>query len=96
VDVGATPGLPGRGRRILNGEQIPLSRGLVHLAGLVMAVPAAAALLWRHGPHGGVAIYGAALIGLYAVSASYRASSSSTTTANARTAGSTSRYRSPI
>jgi hemolysin III len=55
----------------LNGEQIPLSRGLLHLAGLVLAVPAAAALLWRHGPYGGIAIYAAGLIGLFAVSASY-------------------------
>jgi hemolysin III len=44
---------------------------LLHLGALVFALPAAAVLVWRHGPGDGVGLYALALIGLFAVSTSY-------------------------
>jgi hemolysin III len=41
------------------------------LGALVAALPAAGVLVWRHGPGDGVALYALALVGLFAVSASY-------------------------
>lgn len=53
------------------GGEEPKGRGLVHLAALVLAAPAAVALVWRDGVGGGVLVYAAALVGLYLVSACY-------------------------
>lgn len=43
----------------------------MHLAALVLALPAAGVLVWRDGAGDGVAVYAVALVGLYAASASY-------------------------
>ena len=69
-----TPPATGASRRRLRlsgSEDAPLGRGLVHLGALVLALPAGVALVWRDGTAGGVAVYAAALVGLYATSASY-------------------------
>ncbi len=52
-------------------DDAPRGRGLVHLAALVLALPAAGVLVWRDGAGDGVAVYAVALVGLYAASASY-------------------------
>jgi hemolysin III len=61
----------GRRLRLSGGGDAPRARGLLHLGALVVALPAGALLVWRHGPGGGVVVYIVALVGLYAVSASY-------------------------
>jgi hemolysin III len=61
-----------QGRLRLSGSgEAPRGRGLLHLGALVVALPAAAVLVWRDGPGSGVWLYAVALVGLYAVSASY-------------------------
>ena len=49
----------------------PRWRGLVHLAALIMAVPAASVLVWRDGGGEGVGLYAVALVALYAASTAY-------------------------
>jgi len=73
VNMRATPAREATSdrRRLSRGEEVPQARGLVHLAAVVVALPAGAVLVWRHGPGGGVVLYALALVGLYAVSASY-------------------------
>jgi len=73
VDAPGTPALGPTGRRLrLSGsEEAPRGRGLLHLAALVVALPAGVVLVWQHGMGGGVGLYALALVGLYAVSASY-------------------------
>ena len=68
-----TPGVRPAGRRLrLSGTgDAPRARGWLHLAALVVALPAAVVLVWRGGPGDGVAVYALALVGLFAVSASY-------------------------
>lgn len=67
------PGVRPVGHRLrLSGTgDAPRARGWLHLAALVVAVPAAVALVWRGGPGDGVAVYALALVGLFAVSAGY-------------------------
>jgi hemolysin III len=57
--------------RLTGSAEAPLGRGLVHLGALVIAVPAVVLLIWHQGFGGGVGIYAAGLVGLYAVSAAY-------------------------
>jgi hemolysin III len=73
VNAKEAPVLDGTSRRLrLSGSgEVPLGRGLLHLVAFVLALPAGIALVWRAGPGGGVGLYAAALVGLYAVSASY-------------------------
>jgi hemolysin III len=52
-------------------EDAPRGRGLVHLAALIVAVPAACVLVWRNGAGGGVGLYAVALVCLYAASTAY-------------------------
>jgi hemolysin III len=52
-------------------DDAPLARGVVHFVALLVAIPAAFALTWRAGLGGGVWLYATALIGLFAVSATY-------------------------
>ena len=68
VDTEGTPALgPTEHRLRLSGsEEAPPGRGLLHLGALVVALPAGALLVWRQGPGGGVGLYAAALVGLYA------------------------------
>ncbi len=68
----ATATAPSRGRLRLSGsDEAPRARGLVHLGGLLLALPAGAVLVWHEGAGGGVAVYAVGLVALYAVSASY-------------------------
>ena len=73
MNVERTPALGPTDRRLRlsSSEEAPRGRGLLHLGALVVALPAGAVLVWRDGPGGGVALYAVALVGLYAVSASY-------------------------
>jgi hemolysin III len=73
MNTGDTPPLGPTERRLrLSGsEDAPRGRGLLHLGALVVALPAGAVLVWRQGGGGGVGLYAVALVGLYAVSASY-------------------------
>ena len=64
-------GRAGRRLRLSGSEEAPRGRGLLHLGALVLALPAAAVLVWRDGPGRGVGLYAVALVGLYAVSTSY-------------------------
>lgn len=61
----------GRSRRTLDGEEVPRWRGVLHALALLLALPAVAALIWRHGPGGALVVYAVGLIGLYTVSSSY-------------------------
>jgi hemolysin III len=65
------PGPSGHRLRLSGSDEAPRGRGLLHLAALVVALPAGAVLVWQHGMGGGVGLYALALVGLYAVSASY-------------------------
>jgi hemolysin III len=67
----AKPALAERRVRLSGTDDAPRGRGLLHLAALVVAVPAATLLVWLRGAGGGVWLYAASLVGLYAVSASY-------------------------
>ena len=71
-DEGHRP-LPSAARQLRQsgGGDEPRGRGLVHLVALVLAIPAAVALVWHDGAGGGVLVYAAALVGLYLVSACY-------------------------
>ena len=64
-------GRAGRRLRLSGSEEAPRGRGLLHLGALLVALPAAVLLVWRDGPGRGVGLYAVALVGLYAVSASY-------------------------
>lgn len=68
-----TEAAPATARRLRpsGSDAAPRGRGFVHLAALVVAAPAAGALVWRGGAGGGVGLYAAALVGLYAASSSY-------------------------
>ena len=61
----------GHGLRLSGNGDAPKARGLVHFGALVLALPAGAFLLWRYGTGGGLGLYTVALVGLFAVSASY-------------------------
>jgi len=70
-DEGSEPPRSARQLRSTGSEDAPLGRGVVHLAALVLAVPAAIALVVHAGLAGGVWLYAAGLVGLFAVSATY-------------------------
>ncbi len=73
ADGEPTPALrpSGRNRCTLDGEDVPRWRGVLHALALVVALPAVTVLIWRHGLGGGLLVYAAGLVGLYAVSSSY-------------------------
>jgi hemolysin III len=65
------PVKPGRQIRPSGTDTSPRGRGWLHFGALLVALPAASALVVRDPTGAGVSCYAAALVGLYAVSAAY-------------------------